>query len=101
VAVADQGVSTSLTDTRLLPLLPAPALALPDEVQSGPVVDFTLTPLDGAAGYRGRLATDAGMIDAFAEADSAPNTPRLSFGDLADGAYFLRLGALSPEGMEG
>lgn len=101
VAVAAQGVSTSLTDTRLLPLLPAPALALPDEVQSGPVVDFTLTPLDGAAGYRGRLATDAGMIDAFAEADSAPNTPRLSFGDLADGAYFLRLGALSPEGMEG
>src|SRR5690606_34001873 len=57
VAVADQGVSTSLTDTRLLPLLPAPALAQPDEVQSGPVVDFTLTPLDGAAGYRGRLAT--------------------------------------------
>jgi len=101
VAVADQGVSTSLTDTRLLPLLPAPALTQPDEVQSDAVVDFVLAPLDGAAAYRGRLATDAGMIDAFAEADSAPNTPRLSFGALADGAYFLRLSALSPEDLEG
>ncbi|MFK0298565.1 FecR domain-containing protein [Brevundimonas sp. NPDC090276] len=101
VAVADQGVSTSLTDTRLLPLLPAPALTQPDEVQSGPVVDFALAPLSGAAGYRGRLATDAGMIDAFAEADSAPNQPRLPFGPLTDGAYFLRLSALSPEGLEG
>lgn len=100
-AVANQGVATSLTDTRLVPLLPAPALAHPDEVQSGPVVDFTLTPLDGAAAYRGRLATDAGMIDAFAETDSAPHHTRLAYAGLADGAYFVRLSALSPEGMEG
>lgn len=101
VAVADQGVTSSLTDTRLVPLLPAPALAHPDEVQSGPIVDFALTPLSGAGAYRGRLATDAGMIDAFAEADSPPNQPRLTYAELADGAYFLRLSALSPEGMEG
>ena len=100
-AVANQGVATSLTDTRLVPLLPAPALAHPDEVQSGPVVDFALTPLDGAAAYRGRLATDAGMIDAFAETDSAPHHTRLTYAGLADGAYFVRLSALSPEGMEG
>ncbi|MGH7020371.1 MAG: FecR domain-containing protein [Brevundimonas sp.] len=101
VAVAEQGVSTGLTDTRLLPLLPAPALAQPDEVQSGPIVNFTLTPLNGAAAYRGRLATDAGMIDAFAETDSAPNQPDLTYPELADGAYFLRLSALSLEGLEG
>lgn len=101
VAVADQGVSTGATDTRLLPLLPAPALVQPDEVQSGSAIDFALTPLSGAAGYRGRLAADAGMIDAFAEADSAPNSSRLVYSTLADGAYFLRLSALSPEGMEG
>ena len=101
VAVADQGVATSLTNTRLVPLLPAPALAQPDEVQSGPVVNFALTPLSGAAAYRGRLATDAGMIDAFAETDSVPEQPRLTYADLADGAYFLRLSALSSEGMEG
>ena len=101
VAVADQGVSTGLADTRLLPLLPAPALAHPDEVQSGPIVDFALTPLSGAGGYRGRLATDAGMIDAFAETDSQANQQDLIYPELADGAYFLRLSALSPEGMEG
>ena len=101
LALADQGVSSGAADTRLLPLLPAPALNDPDAVQSGPVVDFALTPLDGASIYRGRLATDAGMIDAFAEADSAPGAARLTYPELADGAYFLRLSALSGEGLEG
>lgn len=101
VALADQGVSSGATDTRLLPLLPAPALIDPDAVQSGPVIDFALTPLDGASIYRGRLATDAGMIDAFAETDSAPDARRLTYPELSDGAYFLRLSALSVEGMEG
>ncbi|PRB31740.1 peptidoglycan-binding protein, partial [Brevundimonas sp. MYb46] len=73
----------------------------PDEVQSGREAVFDIDALSGADRYRGRLASDAGMIDAFAETDSASGEPRLTFADLTDGAYFLRLSALSPEGVEG
>jgi hypothetical protein len=62
---------------------------------------FGINTLQGADRYRGRLATDAGMIDAFAETDSAAGAASLTFSDLTDGAYFLRLSALSPEGVEG
>ena len=40
------------------------------------------------------------MIEAFAEADSALGGP-LVFGEMEEGAFFLRLTALSPEGLEG
>ena len=78
-----------------------PALTRPDEVQSGRDAVFDIDALSGADRYRGRLATDAGMVDAFAETDSASGEPRLTFADLTDGAYFLRLSALSPDGVEG
>ncbi|MET4685010.1 FecR domain-containing protein [Brevundimonas faecalis] len=105
LAVKDQGVSASAGVLRLAPLLPAPALTRPDAVLSERQAVFDIVPLEGAARYRGRLATDAGMIDAFAETDSAlqgaGGDPRLNYGDLADGAYFVRLSALSGDGMEG
>ncbi len=100
LAAADQGVSAAAGAVRLLPLLPAPALARPDAPQTQPQVVFEVQPLPGAERYRGRIAQDAGMIEAFAEADSAPGGP-LAFGDMEEGAYFLRLTALSPEGLEG
>lgn len=101
IAVAAEGVAANETGAILVPLLPAPALARPGDVQSGREAGFGIDALSGADRYRGRLATDAGMIDAFAETDSAPGDARLTFADLADGAYFLRLSALSPEGIEG
>ncbi|MCO8017338.1 FecR domain-containing protein [Brevundimonas diminuta] len=100
LAAADQGVSAAAGAVRLLPLLPAPALARPDAPQTQPQVVFEVQPLPGAERYRGRIAQDAGMIESFAEADSAPGGP-LAFGDMEEGAYFLRLTALSPEGLEG
>lgn len=100
LAAADQGVSAAAGAVRLLPLLPAPALARPDAPQTQPQVVFEVQPLPGAERYRGRIAQDAGMIESFAEADSAPGGP-LMFGDMEEGAYFLRLTALSPEGLEG
>jgi len=100
LAAADQGVSAAAGAVRLLPLLPAPALARPDAPQTQPQVVFEVQPLPGAERYRGRIAQDAGMIESFAEADSAPGGP-LVFGDMEEGAYFLRLTALSPEGLEG
>ncbi len=100
LAGADEGVSAAAGAVRLLPLLPAPALARPDAPQTQAQVVFEVQPLPGAERYRGRVAQDAGMIESFAEADSAPGGP-LAFGDLDEGAYFLRLTALSPEGLEG
>ncbi len=100
-AVAAEGVTATGTGARLVPLLPAPGLLRPDEVQSGPHALFTIEALSGADRYRGRLATDAGMTDAFAETDSASGETRLAYDGLADGAYFLRLSALSSEGVEG
>lgn len=100
LAGTDEGVSAAEGVVRLLPLLPAPALTRPDDVQTAPQVAFDIEPLAGAERYRGRLAQDAGMIEAFAEADSQPGGP-LAFGDMDEGAYFLRLTALSPEGLEG
>lgn len=100
LAAADQGVSAAAGAVRLLPLLPAPALVRPDAPQTQAQVVFEVQPLPGAERYRGRIAQDAGMIEAFAEADSAPGGP-LAFGDMDEGAYFLRLTALSPEVLEG
>ncbi|WP_035302736.1 FecR domain-containing protein [Brevundimonas naejangsanensis] len=100
LAAADEGVSAAAGAVRLLPLLPAPALARPDAPQTQPQVVFEVQLLPGAERYRGRVAQDAGMIEAFAEADSPPGGP-LAFGDMEEGAYFLRLTALSPEGLEG
>lgn len=100
LAAADQGVSAAAGAVRLLPLLPAPALARPDAPQTQAQVVFEIQPLAGAERYRGRVAQDAGMIESFAETDSAPGGP-LVFADMEEGAYFLRLTALSPEGLEG
>ncbi|MBD7940747.1 FecR domain-containing protein [Brevundimonas guildfordensis] len=100
LAAADQGVSVAVGAVLLLPLLPAPALARPDAPQTRAQVVFEVEPLAGAERYRGRVAQDAGMVESFAEADSAPGGP-LMFGEMEEGAYFLRLTALSPEGLEG
>lgn len=100
IAMADHGVAATMATAHLVPLLPAPALARPDEVQTGREVAFAVQALDGAGGYRGRLGLDAGMIEALAETDAPADAP-LAFGAMDEGAYFLRLTALSPEGIEG
>lgn len=101
VAQAAEGVSATANAVRLAPLLPAPELADPEQVHSGRLVQMQIAALPDAQRYRGRLATDAGMIEAFAEADSAPGANTLTFPDLADGAYFVRLTALSHDEVEG
>ncbi len=101
IAAAAQGVAVGADGPRLTDLLPAPDLRRPDAVQTAAQVVFEVTPAPSAARYRARLATDAGMVDAFAEAESAPGEAKLVFEDLADGAYFVRLSAVSPDGVEG
>jgi hypothetical protein len=101
VASAAQGVSATAGETRIAALLEPPDLADPGGVQSGAELRFDVVPEPSAAGYRGRLATDAGMIDAFAETGSGSADAPLVFTDVPDGAYFLRLTALSADGLEG
>lgn len=86
---------------RIVPLLPAPALAQPDRPQTGGDLSFAITPQTGAAAYRGRVAMDAGFIDSFLETDSAIGGAELAFSNVEDGVYFLRLTALSEDGVEG
>jgi hypothetical protein len=100
VAGEGRGVAAGAGGARLVDLLPSPALHDPDAVQSGETMVFHLESVAGAVGYRARLATDAGMVDAFAEAESA-QAPRLEFGGVADGLYFVRFSAISADGLEG
>lgn len=99
VAEEGRGVAADAGGVRLVDLLPPPVLHASETVQSGESMAFDLQPLAGAVGYRARLANDAGMVDAFAETESASD--RLEFGDIEDGLYFVRVSAISAEGLEG
>jgi len=80
-------------------LLPAPALNAADQNQTDRTVHFALRPQAGAAGYRLLLSRDAGFVDLFAEATQAEAAA--DFGPLENGAYFVRVTALDPAGLEG
>lgn len=101
VALAAQGVTAGADGLVLADLLPPPDLQRPEAPQTSERVVFVLEPTIGAVRYRARLATDAGMIDAFAETESAPGETRVLFDDVEDGAYFVRLSAVSADGVEG
>lgn len=101
LAAEAQGVAAGPEGAALAPLPAAPELVRPDDPLTAAAVTFEMTPVPGAVRYRARLATDAGMVDAFAEADSAANEPRVTFESLEDGFYFVRLSAISAEGLEG
>lgn len=98
---ARQGVVTTRSGAHLTLLAAAPELLQPDRIQSGPAVTLALKPQSDVAFYRARLANDAGMIDAFAEARSATASAPITFDQLDDGAYFVRLTAVTAEGVEG
>jgi len=93
VTASDDGVGTPV------PLLPKPTLLEPDRLQDEDLVSFTVQPVPGAARYRVQLATDAGFIDVFAEAEAA--TPQLSIPDVPNGSFVARFTAISPAGLEG
>lgn len=80
-------------------LLAKPALQNPDKIQDEEVVSFALSPVQGAAAYRMQLASDAGFVEVFAEADSS--APNVSFSTIPNGSFFARATALSAESLEG
>lgn len=101
VAVAEgQGVITSaggVSPPR--PLLPRPVLVHPGRVQTERGLRFGVTPVEGARQYKVQIARDAGLTDIFDEAVS--DAPEVSLPGPPDGDYFVRLTAVSAEGLEG
>ena len=72
-------------------LLEAPRLVDPAKMQIGATVVFDAVPVAGAAAYRMEIAADAGFLDVIA--DQRSDTPRVTFDDLPEGTYFVRLSA--------
>jgi hypothetical protein len=80
-------------------LLPAPdASALPARVETLPM-RFKLPELPGAVSWLGQIAEDAQFEKLVLE--DTGTTPQLSFADLPDGRYVLRVRAADAQGLQG
>ena len=93
VSATAQGVSA------LKPLLDEPRLQKPDQVQDEKTLAFDLETTANAVGYRAVIAEDAGFLGVIAE--NTAQGPRLTFDTLANGMFFVKLTAISAEGLEG
>lgn len=71
---------------------------LPARVDTLPM-RFTLSAQPGAVSWLGQIAEDMQFEKLLLEATSA--TPQLSFGDLPDGRYILRVRAADKQGLQG
>ncbi|WP_448091827.1 FecR domain-containing protein [Pseudomonas lini] len=81
-------------------LLPPPALSEPERLQDGQQLIFAVTPVAQAQSYHAAIATDAGFLNILREART--NTTQLIFDEaLPAGNYFVRLGAIDRNGLEG
>jgi len=82
-----------------VPLLAAPRLLDAGKVQDNHTVAFDLKPVEGARGYRAVIGRDAGFVDAIRDVRS--DGPHIEVGALDDDTYFVRVTAISAEGLEG
>ena len=94
----------SIVESGKLPLAPVALLAapgvqgLPNKVERLPM-RFDLPPQNGAAGWIGQIAPDERFDRVLLE--KTGNVPRLSFADLPDGRYVLRVRAIDALGLQG
>ncbi|PXW14618.1 FecR family protein [Paraburkholderia caballeronis] len=82
-----------------VPLLAAPTLLNASKVQDGDDVAFDAAPVEGARGYRALIGRDAGLLDTIR--DVRTDGPHIPVGALDDGTYFVRVTAISADGLEG
>ncbi|MBP6031016.1 MAG: FecR domain-containing protein [Sphingobium sp.] len=80
-------------------LLAPPELIEPGRVQTDPIVRLSLAPVSGARAYHVQIARDAGFVALEGEATS--RTPEVSFADIPNGRWFVRVTALAHSGLEG
>ena len=83
-----------------LTLLTAPSLAEGSSLQTGATLSFDAIAPQGASKLRGWFGADAGLLDPVAEIEAAATAP-LQLSELPEGQWFLRLSAVSPDGVEG
>lgn len=81
-------------------LLSAPVMSDASALQTGKTLRFDATAPAGTAIIRGWIGAEAGMLDPVSEIE-APSDQPLNLTELAEGQWFLRLSAVSPEGVEG
>ena len=81
------------------PLLPAPELGNPGELQTRDEVEFRARPLPGALRYRAVIASDAGFVENLAEQLSEDG--RFTFANIPNGNQFVRVSAVAASGLEG
>lgn len=82
-----------------VPLLGAPQLVNAGKVQDNDTVAFDVKPVEGARGYRALIGRDAGFVDTIRDVRS--DGPHLEIGALDDDTYFVRITAISAQGLEG
>ncbi len=100
VAHAGQGVVASPSGLKgPQALLPAPELDPASTVQSGERLHFIIKPLAGAARYRLLVAADPKLEAPIYEVTA--HGPEADLPAAPDGAYYLRLSAISRDGLEG
>jgi hypothetical protein len=80
-------------------LLAPPELVNPGKVQDGKEVAFDLRPFAGARAYRVQIARDADLLDLMR--DKRVNAPHVTFGDVPNGSYFVRISSIDEHGLEG
>ncbi len=80
-------------------LLAAPEVLNPGRTQSDDRLHFRVAPQPGAVAYQMIVAADAGFVELLNET-RAP-MPDVQMEAPADGIYFVRVSALTPQGVEG
>ncbi len=99
------GVAVKPTEReiKVVALLPAlPESALPAQVQrtrEGQKAVWQVAALNGAAGYRAELASDAGFAQIITDAKS--NSPALDVSAAPNGTYYARVRGFDAAGIEG
>ncbi len=90
-------------EIKVVALLPAlPESALPAQVQrsrAGNLALWQVGTLNGAAGYRAELASDAGFAQIITDAKSS--SPALDISAAPNGTYFARVRGFDAAGIEG
>ena len=101
-AVADAGAGIASRADKLgraEPLLPAPEVAEAGRIQTDERVEFAVTGVADAQGFRTQIARDAGFLELIAE--EVTDDRSVSFEEISDGRLFVRSRAIADSGLEG
>lgn len=99
VAAGFGSVATDQGLRQAVELLPKADLLEPGRIRTESASHFAVTPVPGAASYRFTVGLDANLIETIAESETVASETTIA--DLPDGTLYLRVSAISAEGLEG